>query len=198
MPKLIHRDAIMVDIDGVLADFEAKFCEDFGYDNRDEYNFYKRYPFLDPGLITEYVSDPENYKDLLPIFGGALFCQEAKSRGYYVLLVTSRDTKLREATKAWLSQYNIQYNELGFSKNKEEFIRDFEKINANLKVTMVVDDSVSSFAGMVGRTCFVWEQRWNQGYYPRISYDYVNFRLVGKSSKEDRWHWIWSKDENKF
>ena len=42
--KMRYRGTIAVDIDGVLADFEKKFCEDFGEDNRHLYSFYGRYP----------------------------------------------------------------------------------------------------------------------------------------------------------
>ena len=183
MNKMLYRGSIMVDVDGVLADFEGRFCQDFGSDNRHLYCLEDRYPKVDPELIREYATNPENYKDLAPIFGGLLFIRQAHQRGWYVLLVTSRDKSLREVTKSWLSKYNATYDELIFSRNKSAAIDDFEAMNPTKKMAIVVDDSVSVLQSMPERYCVAWSQLWNFGYYPMMNYSGDNMKIMIKPSK---------------
>ena len=166
--KMKYRGTIAVDIDGVLADFEKKFCEDFGTDNRHMYSLEARYPDLDPELIREYVDNPENYTDLEPIFGGLLFIRQAAHRGWYILLVTSRGKHLQEVTRNWLDSYGAQYHEIMFSKKKYESIRDWDRINPDKPVAIVVDDSVSVLESMPEKYCVAWDSLWNIEFYPRI------------------------------
>jgi len=183
--KMKYRGTIMVDIDGVIADFEGKFCEDFGDDNRHLYKLESRYPNLDPGLIREYVGNPENYVDLAPIFGGLLFCRQAYQRGWYVLLMTSRDKKLREITKSWLSKYSVVYHELMFSRNKREAVADFDALHPEYPVRIVVDDSVSVLESMPEKYCVAWQQEWNLDYYPAMKYSSTSMKIVLHQSKDD-------------
>lgn len=175
--KMLYRGTIAVDIDGVLADFESKFCEDFGANNRYIYELEKRYPEIDRELIREYVENPENYIDLAPIFGGLLFTRQAHARGWYILLVTSRSTKLREVTKSWLEKYGVVYNELIFSKNKKEAIADYDAIYPSRKVAIVVDDSVKVLKSMPDKYCIAWNQLWNFGYFPYMYYTTERMKL---------------------
>lgn len=185
MPKIKYRGTIMVDIDGVIADFEGKFCEDFGDDNRHLSKLESRYPNLDPGLIREYVGNQENYVDLAPIFGGLLFCRQAYQRGWYVLLMTSRDKKLREVTKSWLSKYSVVYHELVFSRNKREAVADFDALHPEYPVRIVVDDSVSVLESMPEKYCVAWQQEWNLDYYPAMKYSSTSMKIVLHQSKDD-------------
>lgn len=178
MPKMKYRGTIAVDIDGVLADFEKKFCEDFGTDNRNMYSLEARYPDLDPELIREYVDNPENYTDLEPIFGGLLFIRQAAQRGWYILLVTSRGKHLQEVTRNWLDRYGAQYHEIMFSKKKYESIRDWDRINPDKPVTIVVDDSVSVLESMPEKYCVAWDSLWNIEFYPRMWYSTFQMKLM--------------------
>lgn len=191
MPKLRYRGTIAVDIDGVLADFEGKFCEDFGTDNRHLYSFFDRYPNVDRELIKEYVENPENYRDLVPIFGGAMFCRQAHQRGWYILLVTSRDKSLREVTRNWLDKYGVVYNEIIFAKNKREAIADYDAINASRPVSIVVDDSVEVLKSMPERYCVAWYQLWNFGFYPSMVYSEDDMKIIIKPSVYDSAVGIW-------
>lgn len=175
--KMVYRGTIAVDIDGVLADFEGKFCEDFGYKNRHIYKLGDRYPDLDRDLILEYVQNPSNYVDLAPIFGGLLFTRQAHTRGWYILLVTARDRSLREVTKNWLAKYSVVYHELYFAKNKREAIQDFDALNPTRKVAIVVDDSVSVLESMPEKYGISWWQEWNIGYHPSMWYESGKMKL---------------------
>ena len=194
--KMKYRGTICCDIDGVLADFEKKFCEDFGYASRHLYSLEKRYPEIDPELIKEYVKNPENYRDLAPIFGGLLFCRQAHSRGWYILLVTSRDKFLREVTKQWLAKYGVVYHELVFSRNKREAIEDYDNINPSRKVAIVVDDSPEVIDSMPERFCVAWNQPWNYGTFPVLLYDDRDFKIKIQTDlfgEDAKWKWIWDK-----
>lgn len=183
--KMKYRGTIAVDMDGVLSDFEDKFCQDFGDANRHLYSLEARYPNVDPELIREYVANPENYKDLAPIFGGLLFTRQAHLRGWYVLLVTSRDKSLRGVTKDWLSRYGVVYHELMFAKNKREVIADYDAINPSRPVKIVVDDSVSVLKSMPEKYCVAWQQEWNLNYYPSMKYSQEQMKIVLLESKDD-------------
>lgn len=191
--KMKYRGTICCDIDGVIADFEGKFCEDFGNDNRHLYELESRYPNLDPELIREYVGNQENYVDLAPIFGGILFCRQAHQRGWYVLLMTSRDKKLREVTKSWLSNYSVVYHELVFSRNKREAVADFDALHPEYPVSIVVDDSVSVLNSMPEKYCVAWWQLWNDGYCPCMNYSPMDMKLMLRTSNHEFPVGVWDK-----
>lgn len=193
MSKLRYRGTIAVDIDGVLANFEKQFCEDFGYDNRLTYSLEERYPQIDPEIIREYVANPEVYKDLEPIFGGLMFCRQAHQRGWYILLVTSRDKKLREVTRNWLARYGAVYNEIIFTKNKREAILDYDNINASRPVSIVVDDSPDVLESMPEKYGVAWNQPWNFNYYPVMLYNDQDFKLKVQEDFGKPWKWIWDE-----
>jgi len=176
--RMMYRGTIVVNIDGVLANFEQKFCQDFGSDNRDLYSLEARYPNIDPEIIKEYVLNPQNYEDLSPIFGGILFTVQAKMAGWYVLLATSRDKSLREVTLKWLSHYNVHYNEIIFAKYKPSAIRDWERWNQDKPVRVVVDDSVSVLQQLPDKYCVAWDSLWNADYYPRMWYSNLRMKVM--------------------
>ena len=177
--KMKYRGTIAIDCDGVLANFEQKFCEDFGYANRDFYRLEERYPEIDPELIKEYVNNPDNYVDLEPIFGGLLFCRQAHQRGWYILLVTSRNPSLADVTRQWLAKYGAVYHELMFAKDKREAIYDWEEIWEHDKpVSIVVDDSVSVLESMPEKYCVAWDSLWNAEYYPKMWYSNLQMKLL--------------------
>lgn len=193
----VYKGTMAVDIDGVLADFEGAFCERFGYYNRHLYSLEARHP-SQATEIGRFVKDPRTYEDLVPIFGGTLFTQQAYSRGWYVLLVTSRpfSIAMRGATHEWLARYNITHNELIFAKNKKEAISDFDHINASKKVRIVVDDSVSVLRSMSeDKYCVAWSQLWNKEYAPYMFYGHSSMKIWIDDGRETKW--IWEKVKNK-
>lgn len=187
MPKLKYRGTIMVDIDGVLADWETPMCDAFGYINRHMYSPYDRYPDVPRDLIDEYISNPHSYEDLAPIFGGILFCRQATMRGWYVLLCTSRpDTaSVSVYTENWLRKYGVSYNELRFSKNKRKEIENFDSQNPDKPVRIVVDDSVSVLQSMPDKYCVAWMQEWNKHYLPTMYYSSGNMKVMIKDAPEN-------------
>ena len=192
-----YRGLAVLDIDGVLADFEEGFCEAFGYSNRDLYSLEERYPDADQGLLKEFVENPLNYKDLAPIFGGVLLLNQLYSRGYYILLMTSRRKELKTVTFDWLKKYNIPFQELYFSCNKQEGINDFLALHGNLELQIFVDDSVSTLRaverGAADRVPFLaWGQPWKEGYYPRLRYNESAFKVEANVG-DGTWKWIWEK-----
>lgn len=193
----LYRGTIAVDIDGVIADFEGKFCEDFGDQNRHLYSLEARYPELDPQLINEYVANPENYRDLAPIFGGILFCHQAHQRGWFVLLVTSRNVALRDVTKMWLDRYGVVYDDLLFAKNKMEALEDYNFINPSRKVQIVVDDSEAVLESMEDKYyCVAWSQPWNLTWYPRIWYSGEYMKLCMYDAWVGNVVGVWDKVKN--
>lgn len=192
--KMKYRGTIVVDIDGVIADCESKFCEDFGYDNRSEYSFFKRYPNVDPDLISEWLENPSTYSDLAPIFGGTLLCRQAHQRGWYILLVTARDKNLREVTRNWLSWYSVQYHEIIFAKNKDEAIRDWENWNKDKPVSIVVDDCVEVLESMPEKYCVAWKQPWNKDRFdPYMLYSTAHMKILLRTNPRAELVGVWDK-----
>lgn len=170
------KNVAVFDIDGVIADCEGKFCEDFGTDNRHLYDFCVRYPKVDPELIKEWLLNPETYRDLTPIFGGITLLNEFKSRGFHILLLTARDKSLLKVTTDWLKKYHINYDEIYFGKNKVEIIRDYQHLNANKKISVVVDDSYDNCKTLRSNFKFpvvCWKQPWNN-YVDSFPHAYYN------------------------
>ena len=186
IPKLKYRGTIMVDIDGVLADWETPMCDAFGYINRHMYSPYDRYPDVDRGLIEEFIANPANYEDLVPIFGGLLFCRQAARRGWYILLCTSRPKQTELVTNEWLQRYGVVHDELIFAQKKADAILDFNERNPDKEVRIAVDDSVSVLRSLPTRVYPVaWKQEWNYGYYPAMAYNSENFKIELFQSKDD-------------
>lgn len=176
--KKLHRGTIAVDIDGVLANFEGAFCEAFGYDNRELYSLEARYPNVDPELIKEFVSNPETYKDLEPIFGGLLFTRQAHSRGWYILLITSRDHSLHDVTLQWLERYGVVYDEIIFADDKKEAVESFDWFNPKIPVSIVVDDNIDVLNSMPDKYCVAYDNPWTLEYYPCLWYSNLNMKLM--------------------
>jgi len=184
--KMKYRGTIMVDIDGVLADWETPMCDAFGYVNRHMYSPYDRYPDVDRELIAEFISNPDNYGDLVPIFGGLLFCRQAARRGWYILLCTSRPKRTEFVTIQWLERYGVVYNELSFAQKKADAILDFNERNPDKEVRIAVDDSVSVLRSLPTRVYPVaWKQEWNYGYYPAMAYNSENYKIELFQSNDD-------------
>jgi len=185
MPKLKYRGTIMVDIDGVLADWETPMCDAFGYANRHMYSPYDRYPEVSRDLIAEYIDNLDNYVDLEPIFGGILFCHQAKARGWYVALCTARPISTYTITMSWLKQYLVEYDQLWFSKDKAQFVSNFDMDNPDKPIRIVVDDSVSVLQSMPDKYCVAWMQEWNLNYLPTMYYSNANMKIMIKDAPEN-------------
>lgn len=191
-----YTASAVMDIDGCLADFEKEACDAFGYKNRHLYDFHQRYPQYDPDMISEWVNSEENYVDLFPIFGGVLLFQQLKQRGFYTILMTSRGEHLRSVTEAWLKLYNLEPDELRFSKDKADDIRVWNNQIKSMPITLFVDDSVSQLTTAKKWnpevTCLAWSQPWNSEWFPRLRYNGVNFKVEANVGMGE-WRWVWEK-----
>lgn len=181
------------DCDGVLADFEGEFCDAFGTKNRHLYSLSARYPEVDPDLIKEWVNDAENYRNLNPIFGGVTLLNQLKSKGFFIVLVTSRPEKLEKVTIEWLELYNIPYDSLtllGGQMPKGEFLQDINGIQ------IFIDDSVTELKNMKSyfpeAVCLAWAQPWNDKYFPRATYDREQMKVMVNMG-DNIWKWLWDR-----
>ena len=169
----IYRGLVVFDLDGVLADFEGAFCEAFGYDNRELYSLEGRYPDQ-ADTVSEWCREPENYVDLMPIFGGLLYLRQALEAGFYVVVMTARDPKLRTVTELWMNRYNIRPHSLEFSADKLQTTFTMSE-TLGLRLIMFVDDSIRNLKEIASvypeEITLAWEQPWNAGWYPRAWYD---------------------------
>lgn len=196
--KRNYKHTVAIDVDGLIFDFEGSFCDAFGHDNRHLYSPYQRYPKVDPDVITEFMNDPETYRTLLPMFGGIHLLVTAKNLGFYVLLLTSRPKHLAEVTREALEGYDVPYNEIWYSKNKAMAIDEYNQMYPSRPVKLLIDDSIDNLkdlpSGVVG---MAWSMLWNQGYYPRATYDQWDMRLVVKTDTVSDWKEMWKiGDEN--
>lgn len=187
--KIKFRQTVLVDMDGVIADFEGAFCDAFGYENRELASLTARYPQVPSDLIEEFVNTPSNYADLLPIFGGAVLLPSVlKQRGYYVVILTSRPKHLAEVTKEWLEGYSIEYNEIWYAPNKGIAIQEFNTMYPGRRGFLLIDDIVSNFNGLPESVQGVaWAQPWNEGYFPSMRYNDERMRLEVKTDTVSDW-----------
>lgn len=189
MKKIKYSQTVLVDIDGVIADFESEFCDRFGYDNREMFNLSARYPEVDKSLIEELVASPYSYENLIPIFGGAVaLLSNLRSRGFYTVIMTSRSKELAEVTREWLEGFEIQYNELWFAQNKAVAIQDFNQMYPSRKAFLLIDDCPANLGELPeGVTGVAWEQPWNDGYFPRMRYNSELMRIEVKNDTVSNW-----------
>lgn len=126
---------VVVDIDGVLADFEWAFCQQFGNERRELVSLQSRYP-AKARRITEFINDGFVYKDLEPIQLGLDICEWLNESGFEVSIVTARPFGFESLTTDWLKRYNVRYS---------SFVSDTSKTGriALMKPLCAVDDLFS-------------------------------------------------------
>lgn len=183
---------VVIDIDGIIADFEGEFCDAFGYDNRHEYDLYKRYP--NPELvpvIDEFVSTSAVYQNLFPLFSGNILIRQCVEHNLYVVLMTSRPEETKNITKAWLERFGIPYNELVFAKDRLDGIQN--GLKTILPVLAVIDDSVTSLTPLKGYyTAIEWQTLWSdKNYYPKMRYNSDSMKVEVKMDESGKWKYIW-------
>ena len=193
--KKNYKHTIAIDIDGVLANFEGEFCDRFGDDNRHLVSLSARYPDVDKDLIDEFSNDPNTYADLVPYFGGIHLCYKARECGLYVLLISSRPKHLAEVTRNWLEGYDVPYNELIYSKDKAEVIKEYNQMYPNRPVRCLVDDVATNLenlpSGVIG---VAWNRSWNAGFYPMAYYDEALMKILIKMDTESSWRGFWENE----
>jgi phosphoglycolate phosphatase-like HAD superfamily hydrolase len=183
------------DIDGVLADFEGSFVENFGAENREWVDLIKRYPSLDD-IIDPFIQDPDTYADLNPIFGGILLLHQALERGFQVVIMTSRPRSSWRVTEEWLVKYRIQYNEIIFTSDKTGAITNYNQTHQD-KVVVLVDDLRPNVETLPkGVRGLLWEQPWNSNINltqnnPLVRYNWDTFQVEVKTDIMSTWKPFW-------
>jgi beta-phosphoglucomutase-like phosphatase (HAD superfamily) len=172
----MSKKTVVVDIDGVLADFEgrldrtlsAKFG-DRSRSDRSKYTMEERYA-KDLEVLKyalDFIADPNSYYGLDECEGGINFVETLMDDGYKVLYVSARNESAYSITRRWLTKHTTDPDimlQTGV-QNKAVFLKEFGE-----EFDFVVDDSPSQIAKLkeFGFTAVVWHQPWNEGIFPRI------------------------------
>jgi 5'(3')-deoxyribonucleotidase len=171
----MSKKTVVVDIDGVLADFEgrldrtlsAKFG-DRSRSDRSKYTMEERYA-KDLEVLKyalDFIADPNSYYGLDECEGGINFVETLMDDGYKVLYVSARNESAYSITRRWLTKHTTDPDIFLFCgvESKADFLKDFGEVD------FAVDDSPVQIEKMKesGITAVVWHQPWNEGIFPRI------------------------------
>lgn len=174
---------VMLDIDGVIANFEGYFCRQFGSNNRHLVSLYERYPGKETE-IDNFVNNKATYYMLTPEFVGMdiakWLMQRVTAYGVRrnrarVTIVTSRPLRTAEVTKNWLKAEKVPYHKLEFARNKVAWAVEH-------KPDIVVDDIIDVCEGAAlkvpGLFPVLVAHPWNETpFIPRI-HDLSGFQQV--------------------
>ena len=131
----MNNNRVVVDIDGVLADFEGAFCLEYGHDNRERVSLEERYPNKATS-IRKFINDPFVYTHLNPIQLGLDIVEWLNENNYEVSIVTARPFGFDGVTRAWLSRHGVKFS---------SYVSDIPKTGriVNMKPLCAVDDLFS-------------------------------------------------------
>lgn len=158
---------VVIDIDGVIADFEKKFCNEFGHDKREEYSLEKRYPSKEKE-IRKFVDSPSTYAHLDTIPIGIDIVKFLHNREWNINIVSYRPDSAFGITYSWLCNNKVPFFSLSAEKSRS-------KIGRIKKVSPVfaVDDSgdIAESLEKISIPTILIAQPWNRdfsGKFPRI------------------------------
>ena len=116
--------SIVLDCDGVLADFEGAFCEEFGYNSRHLTPLEERYPEYKDD-IELFVMSSATYENLDVLPTGVKIARWAESEGFDIYVVSSRPSYTAQVTGLWLKRNRIPFHflEVGIYSKISEIIR---------------------------------------------------------------------------
>ena len=147
---------VVIDCDGVLADFEGSFCENFGWERRRFDKLEYRYP----GRAEEigwFVQSPMTYENLDIIDTGVKIARFCENAGFDIHIVTCRPKQTEISTGWWLKQNGIPFTSLSVHTVKTGKI---EMINPLFAVDDRLD--VAEQLAEVGIPVFLLDWPWNQ------------------------------------
>lgn len=126
---------IVVDVDGVLADFDGAFCEEFGYERRELVSLESRYP-AKARKINVFLNNGFVYQNLKPLELGLDIICYLNENEFDVSIVTARPFGLESVTRDWLKRYGVEYM---------SFVSERPKIGAivRMKPLCAIDDLFS-------------------------------------------------------
>jgi uncharacterized HAD superfamily protein len=165
---------VVMDIDGVMADYEHEFCQAFGYDHRNLVDLAARYVSR-YAEAKEWLDDRNVYKNLLPIFPGLDInhwltdrMSDRRPRAI-VKVVTGRPLNTKRITEAWLHNNEVRFDELIVaSAMKQNIIKD-------LKPDIIIDDIIGvcqqAYNDIPNVQCVLMAQPWNERdiFFPHIT-----------------------------
>lgn len=156
---------VVMDIDGVLADFEGKFCRSFRcWSSRDKINLEHRLPSK-ADRIKNWVANPKVYSRLNPILLGLEIAKFINSEGHDLCLVSSRPAYMSKVTVNWLKTYNVQWASLSLEAGNK-----YKNIE-NLNPVLVIDDipEILEISRNLKSYLAIFDQPWNKfAKFPRI------------------------------
>jgi len=125
------KKAIIVDIDGTLADVEHRVH----HVNKEQKDWKAFHDSMDQDRLNHWY---------------AKLIEAMKHQGFDILFVTGRDEDYREKTQTWMKQHQIQYDKL-YMRSAVDFRSDSEvkkeiyerQIKDHWEVAFVVDDRLS-------------------------------------------------------
>jgi len=169
---MIVRGTVAFDIDGVLADFEDRYCQEFGYENRHLYKLEERLEGDERAIqkATKFARDPNIYYGLEPVEGGIEFLRSFMEHGYYVIIATSRPKVCENVTRRWLLRYCVPYMKLAFVNSKAKELNELGQLLSYLNTSILVDDNPGVLEECqnyyINPLC--WKQPWNEHFFPKV------------------------------
>jgi 5'(3')-deoxyribonucleotidase len=156
---------VVVDMDGVLADFEGEFCKEFGYDKRELVSLESRYP-EHARKIVEFVNDGFVYRRLKPIQLGLDIVNYLNELYMDVIIITARPYYTEPVSRQWLNKNHISF--CGFYQDTSKTGRI-----TLLKPLLAVDDLFSVHLKLLKHNIptIVVAQPWN-------NYKHENMRRI--------------------
>lgn len=162
---------IVLDMDGVLSDFEFAFCMAFGDNGRTLESLVERYPHREKDILL-FVGSIDTYKQLTPIPVGvqiAKWCGETHNGipRANIEVVTSRPYKTAHVSEYWLRKFKIPHHKFTVDPNKSQYL-------VRIQPDILVDDIIGVCEYVYNRTSGVtpvlMKQPWNETpFFPRIS-----------------------------
>lgn len=171
------KKMIVLDVDGVLADFEGRLVEtlekEFGEIARSNRQFFRledRWKDR-PEIVArakEYVENPNFYYCLEEYPEVTSFAQDLNDFGYPLMFVSSRPLSAETFTRRWINKkLDLPEYVRVFCgvRDKADFLKEIAD-----GVDFVIDDNPEEVKRLqkAGFSTLCWEQEWNRGVFPRL------------------------------
>jgi Uncharacterized conserved protein len=152
---------IMIDLDGVAANFSGASIEKFGPCNPKIYNLEKRWPDRIEE-IRQFVQAPQTYEKLKAIRGAIRGWNELVLAGHQILVCTSRPDGTEEVTKSWLDAKKLPYSQMIFVPWSSHQLKG--DVLAGQNVDLAIEDDLKQAASLqqAGIPVILLARPWNK------------------------------------